>query len=433
MNIVASSSNEQLYKWKVLATITLGTVMGAMDFSMVNLAFPKLTEVFHTSIDVVLWVTLAFTLSNTSLLLIVGRIGDLIGRKRLYIAGEIIFNCGILACAFSKSIGQLIGFRIVLGVGASMIFSSGPALLADAFPPKDLGKGMGILNASISAGFIIGPVVGGLLLNWIDWRSIFYVRLPFGVLATAMSMALLRPDRIKPKRIRFDKFGMLFSVLGLFLLVFGVNQVSRLGLYNTTVYLLVGSGLILLILFVIVEQRVAEPILDFSLFRNRLFSFFSLSLFVFFIAVPIFVLILPFFFMDGLGLDPSQSGLLIAISSVISIAVGPISGVLSDRYGEVWLASLGVGIVIVAYNLVRIFDTSASVLTLVPVLGPGRLRGGHVSDTQQQRNSSRRVKRSAGDGLRPYRHTARRRHGVWHGPYRDNLRRQKGRLSLGVR
>ena len=355
-------------QWKILITIALGTVMGAMDFSMINLAFPKLTQVFNTTIDVVVWVTLAFTLTNTSLLLIVGKFGDLLGRKRLYIAGEIIFNCGILACSFSQSIYQLICFRIILGVGASMIFSAGPALLADALPPKDIGKGMGMLNASISAGFIVGPVIGGMLLNWIDWRSIFYVRLPLGVIATIMSVIFLKPDQTSSRQFQFDKVGMLLSVSGLFCLVFGVNQISRMGLTSWTVIGLVGLGLILLIAFVLTEQRATDPILDFSLFKNETFRFFSLSLFIYFLAVPVFVLILPFLMIDGYGLNPSQSGLLLSVASVASIAVGPLSGMLADRYGEIWFASLGVVVIIIGYNIIRVLDASTSIFALIPLL-----------------------------------------------------------------
>ena len=355
-------------QWKVLITIALGTIMGAMDFSMVNLAFPKLTQVFHTNIGAVVWVTLAYTLTNTSLLLIVGKFGDLLGRKRLYIVGEILFNCGILACAFSQSIAQLIWFRVFMGVGASMIFSAGPALLADALPPKNIGKGMGLLNASISAGFIIGPVVGGMLLNWIDWRSIFYVRLPFGVLATVMSVMFLKPDRSTLKSLQFDKVGMMLSVSGLFCLVFGVNQISRLGLTSWAVIGLVGLGLALLFAFVLTEQRATDPILDFSLFKNTLFRYSSLSLFVFFIAAPVFVLILPFLLIQGYGLNPSQSGLLLSVASVAGIVIGPISGTLSDRYGEILFASLGVAILILGYNILRVLDETTPILALVPLL-----------------------------------------------------------------
>ena len=149
------------YKWKAMATVALGTMMGAMDSSITNISFPVLTKTFGVSITTIVWVSLAYILASTSLMLILGRVGDLFGRKKINIFGTLIFTLGLVLCSLSQSVTQLIIFRVIQAVGAAMAMACGAAIVTEAFPQKERGLGLGLLAVSVSAGLISGPVLGG--------------------------------------------------------------------------------------------------------------------------------------------------------------------------------------------------------------------------------------------------------------------------------
>lgn len=356
------------YKWKALATVALGTLMSTMDASITNISFPVLTRVFKADLASVMWVTLVFILVCSSLMLILGKISDIMGRRKIYAGGMAIFTLGLAACSLAHSIGQLIAFRILQAVGAAMSISCGPAVVTEAFPPEERGKGLGLLGISVSLGFIFGPILGGFLLDWLNWRSIFYVRVPVGLITLFMILALLKKDQIRPERIRIDLGGALSSSLGIFCLVFGVSQANKFGLKFSLVHLLIGLGLLSLMVFIFIERRARDPIVDLSLFKNRVFSSAVWSLFLAFAAAPAYVLIMPFYLMKGIGLNASAAGILMAVNAMTAVVVGPISGSLSDRFGPVRFSTVGAGAIAAAFYLMRGFDLQTQVTAIIPVL-----------------------------------------------------------------
>jgi EmrB/QacA subfamily drug resistance transporter len=349
MTVPEYPPEDTAYKWKALATTAMGMFMAAMDASITNIAFPILIEALHTDLPTVVWVTLAFTLVGTSSMLVLGKISDQAGRKRMYSIGMCIFTAGMGACAIAQTIGQLIFFRAVQAIGAAMTISTSTAIVTEAFPAKETGKGIGLLGVFVSLGFITGPVLGGILLSWLDWRALFYVRVPLGVLTCALSFALLKKDAGQEKKMNLDIAGGLLSSFGFFSLILGVSQIRTLEAISPLVYLLVGLGLLSLTLFVFQERRTPDPIVDFSLFRNRVFSTAMWSLFLIFVSAPPFILIVPFYLMEGIGLAPASAGLLIAVNSMATIIFGPVSGSLSDRFGPFWFSVLGGAFMTIAF------------------------------------------------------------------------------------
>lgn len=356
------------YKWKALATVAMGTTMATLDASITNIAFPVLTEVFKAELTTVLWVTLAYILVSSSSMLLVGRISDLIGRKSIYTLGMAVFTLGLLFCSISQSIGQLVLSRAFQALGAAMTIACGTAIVTEAFPPKEIGKGLGFLGVAVSFGFIIGPVVGGFLLDWFDWRAIFYVRLPFGLVTLFMAVFLLKGSPGRSGKLHLDIPGTLTSTAGLFCLVFGVSQVRKYGLHSSFVHVLIGLGLLFLVVFVFIERKVEHPIVDLALFRNRVFFNAAAALFLIFVAVPSHVLLMPFYLMNGILLTPSEAGLLLGVHSVAALVFGPISGWLSDRFGPFRFAILGASAVTSTFFLMRLFNLQTSVTMIVPVL-----------------------------------------------------------------
>jgi len=175
------------YKWKALVIVMLSTFLGTIDVSIVNISFPILTRELNAELTTVVWVTLAYNLTSTSLMLILGRIGDIMGRKRIFTTGLLIFSVGLAACALSRGITQLIFFRVIQALGSAMIVACGTAIITESFPENERGKALGLAAVPVSAGFITGPILGGILLDWLNWRSIFYVRVPIALLVFVMS------------------------------------------------------------------------------------------------------------------------------------------------------------------------------------------------------------------------------------------------------
>jgi EmrB/QacA subfamily drug resistance transporter len=359
---------ETSYKWKALATVAMGTTMATLDASITNIAFPVLTEVFDAELTTVLWVTLAYILVSSSSMLLVGRISDLIGRKSIYTLGMAVFTLGLFFCSVSQSIGQLVLSRAFQALGAAMTIACGTAIVTEAFPPKEIGKGLGFLGVAVSFGFIIGPVVGGFLLDWFDWRAIFHVRLPFALLTVFMAVFLLKGSPGRSGKLHLDIPGTLASTAGLFCLVFGVSQVRKYGMDAPVVHVLIGLGVLSLVVFVFIERRVAHPIVDLGLFRNRVFFNAAAALFLIFVAVPSHVLLMPFYLMKGILLTPSEAGLLLAVHSVTAMVFGPISGWLSDRFGPFRFAIVGASAVTASFFLMRFFTLQTPVIRIVPVL-----------------------------------------------------------------
>ncbi|MBW1709545.1 MAG: MFS transporter [Deltaproteobacteria bacterium] len=356
------------YKWKALATVALGTFMGTMDVSIVNISFPILTRELNTDLTTVMWVTLAYILVSTSLMLFVGKTGDQVGRKKIYAAGMLIFTLGLVSCSLAHSITQLIVFRIFQALGAAMAISCGTAIVTEAFPPEERGQGLGLVGVSVSAGFILGPIIGGFLLEWFHWRSIFYTRVPVAFLTFIMALILLEKDHVKDGKIELDLLGTVTSSVGLASIIFGVSQINRFGLTSPLILLLIGLGILSLIAFIFVENRASDPIVDLSLFKNLRFSSATGALFLTFLAYPAFTLVIPFFLIQGVGLMPAKAGFVMASVSMTAIIIGPISGWLSDRFGPVWFSTLGAMCSSVAFSLMRGFDLQTQIIGIVLIL-----------------------------------------------------------------
>ena len=355
-------------KWKALSAAALGTLMATMDASITNISFPVLTKVFTTNLAAVMWVTLAYTVVCTSMMLALGKISDLIGRKKIYTGGMAIFTLGLMACSLAQSLSQLILFRTLQAVGAAMSISCGPAIITAAFPPQERGKALGLLGISVSLGFIIGPILGGFLLQLLNWRSIFYIRAPVGLITILMAITFLREDRLEMGKTRLDIMGALTSSAGIFCIVFGVSQTNKVGLASPWVYACMGLGLLSLIAFIFIERRAQDPVIDLTLFKNRVFSSAIWSLFLSFVAAPFYILIMPFYLMQGLGMTASSAGLLMAVNAVITILVGPISGSLSDRFGPIYFSTIGAVATAAAFYCMRGFDLQTQITGIIPVL-----------------------------------------------------------------
>jgi len=375
MNQPAIPRKERIsYKWLVLLSLSIGTFMSTLDASIVNISLPRLTEVFNTEPSIVLWVTVAYLLVSVGLMLSIGKLGDLFGRKRVYVSGLAIFTIGLVLCSLSQSVVQLILARVVQAIGSAMVIAVGNAIITAVFPAQERGKALGLMGAIVSTGLLSGPVVGGFLLDVLDWRAIFYVRIPVGIIGLVMGWMFLREQEKSSSGTRFDWGGAVTLFGGLSCLLLFLNFGGRMGFTSAPVLLLAGASGLQIILFIVFERRAPQPILTFSLFSNRTFAAGLLSMLIMFIAASANTFLMPFYLLEGIGRTGSQAGLLLAAISTASLLVGPASGWLSDKIGSRILCTVGMSLICTALFLLGRLGQDSSTLELLTrliILGVG--------------------------------------------------------------
>src|SRR5690606_26089079 len=268
--------NRTYRPWPALWALVIGFFMILIDTTIVSVANPRIMEGLHTDINAVIWVTSAYLLAYAVPLLITGRLGDRFGPKNLYLGGLVVFTLASAWCGFSGDIGQLILARAFQGLGASMMTPQTMAVITRIFPPDRRGQAMGLWGATAGVATLVGPVLGGLLVDSLGWEWIFFINLPIGVVAFVMAYRLV--PRLQTHSHRFDIPGVVLSAIGMFLLVFGLQEGESYDWGQIagpiSVWGLIAAGVLVLAIFVVgqaVNKR-GEPLLPLGLFRDRNFS-----------------------------------------------------------------------------------------------------------------------------------------------------------------
>ncbi|HEY9449519.1 MAG TPA: MFS transporter [Gemmatimonadaceae bacterium] len=331
-------------KWWILTAVGVGTFMSALDASVVNTMLPIMGRALGSGIATIEWIVTAYLLVVSALLLGVGRLGDVRGHKTVYLSGFAVFVLSSALCGAAPSAGALIAFRVLQGVGAAMLFANSPAILTKSFPSTERGRALGLQAMMTYMGLTAGPALGGWLTSVFGWRSIFYINVPVGVVAIAMSARFIPREAPAARHERFDVAGGALFAFGLSALLLALNQGHVWGWYSPSVLALLGVAAILLVMFVRLEGRVQSPMLDLRLFQSRTFSAATASAVLNFVCVYSIVFVLPFYLIRGRGLGPAQVGLLMTSQPVVMAVVAPLSGTLSDRIGSRLLSTLGMGL-----------------------------------------------------------------------------------------
>lgn len=351
-------------KWWALAAVGSGILMATIDGSIVNIALKTLQETLNAEFHAVEWVVLSYLLTIACVLPSMGRLGDMIGKRMVCLVGFVIFTIGSLLCGLSWNIEALIAFRIIQGVGAAMLQGVSPALLVTAFPPQERGQALGYTGTIVAAGILIGPVLGGFLLNFASWPVIFYVNIPIGIAAIALALRALPDDRQRSDQ-RFDIPGAFILGLALLLILYALTEGQSWGFSDARTLGLIAGGIIGLVAFVLWEQRAAAPMIDLSLFRSQAFSLGLIAAFCSFLAIAFNFLLLPYYLQEVLGFDPQQTGLTLIASPVVLALVSPISGRLSDRIGPRWLGVAGLTVAALGLFSMVSLDTSSTQLDVI--------------------------------------------------------------------
>ena len=326
--------------WLVLISLVFGFFMSLLDITIVNIAIPSIQSSLNTNLTTVTWVLNAYSLVFAILLVTMGRFADQYGRKRLFMIGMVIFSVGSLLCALSPTmasltgwpaINWLIGFRAFQAIGAAALNPVSLAIIIAVFPRERRGAAIGVWGALSGLAAAAGPVLGGFLVQNFDWRWIFFVNLPFCIVGLIMVAMFVPETRELGTSKKLDPLGLLTLSIAIFCLVLAIIQGNDWGWTSTPVLSLFAGSIVAIILFFIVESRVPEPIVDFSLFKIRSFSASSVSIFLFGIAIQGAFLLLVLYFIDAQGYTQLDAAYAIIPIPLASFVVSALSGAFSQR------------------------------------------------------------------------------------------------------
>ena len=331
--------------------MVIGFFMILIDTTIVSVANPRIMAGLETDINAVIWVTSAYLLAYAVPLLITGRLGDRFGPKRLYLAGLVVFTLASLWCGLSGSIEMLIAARVLQGLGAALMTPQTMAVITRIFPPDRRGAAMGLWGATAGMATLVGPILGGLLVDGLGWEWIFFINVPIGIVGFVLAWRFVPSLTTHPHR--FDVPGVVLSAVGLFLLVFGIQEGET---YNwgtisgpVTVWGLIISGIVVLALFVGWQAvNKGEPLLPLGLFRDRNFSLANIGITTVGFTVTAFGLPLVFYYQMVRGMTPTQSALMMVPMALISGGLAPVVGRIIDRVNPKYLTSAGLLLMAVA-------------------------------------------------------------------------------------
>ncbi|MDN3354031.1 MFS transporter [Actinomadura sp. DC4] len=323
--------------WAILCALSLGFFMTLLDLTIVNIAIPDMVDKLNASLDQVLWVVNAYALALAVLLITAGRLGDLRGKRTLYLSGVALFTLASLACGLAQGPGQLIAFRALQGAGAAMLIPQTLSMIVEVFPKEKRGVALGVWGATAGMSGAAGPSLGGLVVSRLDWRWIFFINVPLGVLVIVLGL-LVMPAARRTVRHRFDLPGVVLASTALFSLAFGLIEGERYD-WNGGIKATLAASAVLMTIFVVYQrgQQDNEPLVPFALFKERAFTVVNFVGVAVSFGIVGLSLPLTIYLQSVLGLSPVKAGLMmlpLAVGSVIS--AGP-AGVLSERIGSKYL------------------------------------------------------------------------------------------------
>jgi len=349
-DVTAPAPTPERNPWPALWALVIGFFMILVDTTIVSVANPAIKAALDPStnnLDNVVWVTSAYLLAYAVPLLITGRLGDRFGPKRIYLIGLAIFTLASLGCGLSGSLEMLIVFRAIQGLGAALMTPQTMAVITRTFPPQRRGAAMGLWGATSGVAMLVGPLAGGLLVDGLGWEWIFFVNLPVGVIGFVLAWVLV--PNLETHHHRFDLVGVVLSAVGLFLIVFGLQEGEHFD-WAAWVWTMIAGGVVVMALFIWQQAKTrSEPLVPLALFRDRNFSVSNFTIATVGFTVTSMSLPLMFFVQLARGLTPTESALLLVPMAVAAGVLSPLTGRLLDRVDARVL--LAPGLLLVAGSL----------------------------------------------------------------------------------
>ncbi len=364
-------TDKKVNKTAILLIATIASFLSPFMAISINIALPTISSELAVNAILLSWISTAYLLTSAMLAVPFGRIADIYGMKKIFTYGIIILTVASFLAAISPSVEFLIITRAVQGIGSAMIFVTGLAMVTSVFPPKERGKAIGINITALYIGFVMSPVLGGFLTEYLGWRSIFYLVVPLGLLVIALVFWKMKgKEWAECRGEKLDYWGSLLYIIMLALTLIGFSTIT-----STLGMLMVILGIIGFISFVIWELRVEQPVLDMKLFfKNRMFAFSNLAALISYMSIFSVVFLLSLYLQFIKGFDPKVVGLILVVQTVFMVIMSPIAGRLSDKIEPRKLATLGMAIITIGLLIFALITAETSLYVIIlglAILGTG--------------------------------------------------------------
>jgi EmrB/QacA subfamily drug resistance transporter len=366
-----SVNDKKINKTAILLIATIASFLSPFMAISINIALPTISNELAVDAILLSWISTAYLLTSAMLAVPFGRIADIYGMKKVFTYGIIILTIASFLAAISPSTELLIISRAVQGIGSAMIFVTGLALITSVYPPKERGKAIGINITALYLGFVISPVLGGFLTEYVGWRSIFYLIVPLGLFVMALVIWQMKGrEWAACKGEKLDYWGSLLYIIMLGLTLIGFSNItSTLGIS------MVILGIIGFMSFVILELRVEQPVLDMRLFfKNRMFAFSNLAALISYMGIFSVVFLMSLYLQFIKGFDPKLAGLILVVQTLFMVFMSPIAGKLSDKIEPRKLATMGMGIITIGLSIFALINKETSLYIIIlglAILGTG--------------------------------------------------------------
>ncbi len=375
MNSSSDVEASPVARWLVLATVIVGTFLGRLDQTVVNLALPKIISDFGITVTSAGWIATAYILANAVFVPVWGKLGDTIGRKKVYILGFVIFIIGSVLAGLAWNLGSMILFRIIQAIAGSADYPTAMAIIAFTFPAgKERAQALGIWSSSFAGAAVFGPLIGGPLIDNFGWRSVFLINLPVGIIGLLMAMKFVHESRSERPTVSFDWWGAIVLGISLSALVLVLDQGLAWGWLNLKSIACYATALISALLFYIIEVGHDEPIVDFKFFKNSVFVSALVNNFIVFMALMGSVFLIPVFAETFLGYNATQTGYLFIPMAFFLVVAAPLGGSLigkvSTRY-VVAISTFGAAIGMYLYSYIDPRSTAFDLMLPLIVLAFG--------------------------------------------------------------
>ncbi len=338
-------------RWWILTAVAFGSLMTPLDGSIINVALPAMSASLRADLTSVEWVATAYLLVVGTTVLTWGRLGDLIGLRRIYLVGMALFSAGSLLCGLSHALGLLVAWRILQAIGGGMLLSVGPGIITEAFPASELGQALGLNGVVVALGLALGPPLGGLLTGSLGWPWIFFVNVPVGIIGVIWSSRILPASRTRVAE-PFDIPGAALAAVAFLGILSALSLGPTNGFGTPPVVALFALGAGGLFAFILRELRYRFPMLDLNLFRHRVFAAASTATLLNFLAQFAVTFLMPFYLETLRRMSPEQTGLVLTAFPLMMMLTAPLAGRLSDRIGSRLLAVSGMAVQIAALLLI---------------------------------------------------------------------------------
>ena len=357
--------------WLLLVPLAMGVFVVVMDVTVINVALPSIREdlgYLDVTVSDLQWVVNAYSLAFGVLMLAGGKLADIFGRRRIFMIGLVVFALSSIVAGLADDVALIIACRALQGVGGALVLPASLSIITVGFPASKRAIAVAIWSALVGLGVAIGPLVGGMLSEWINWRWVFFVVVPFSAIAFVLSALWIKESRAPEEHRQFDAIGVAISAAALFCLVFGLQKANEWEWADPRTVALLAGALIFAVAFVLYERRARAPMLDMSLFRSSTFTGANVVSLVsgFVLIGTIFYLNL--FTQSVMAYEPIEAGLVMLPMTVLTVAGAPLAGRLTDRYGPRWVLSGGMVLIGVALVTVVNLDLESGFWSLVPLL-----------------------------------------------------------------